>query len=233
MSRRDAHERIARWPYENLGWARLDTHRRRRRGYPEVVLAEGKTAEQLIRIIRRFASRREALLLTRLSPQLFQAIHTACPALRYHPLARVACAAPRRRDPLEGMVAVVTAGTSDVPVAEEAAVTLEWLGSRPARLYDVGVAGIHRLLSQLPLLRRARAIIVVAGMEGALASVVAGVVHCPVVAVPTSVGYGAAFQGVAPLLAMLNSCVPGVGVVNIDNGFGAACLAHMINRTSR
>ena len=144
-------------------------------------------------------------------------------------MARLAFRPPRRRQVRRGLVVVVTGGTSDAPIAEEAARTLELLGSRAAKLYDAGVAGVHRLLSQWRLLRRARAIIVVAGMEGALASVVAGLVSCPVVAVPTSVGYGAGFQGVGPLLTMLNSCVPGVGVVNIDNGFGAGYLAHVIN----
>ncbi len=150
--------------------------------------------------------------------------------LRYDPLARIAYHIPRSRKTLRGFVVVVTGGTSDLPIAEEARMTLELLGSRTASLYDVGVAGVHRLLSQWRLLRRARVIVVVAGMEGALASVVAGLVRCPVIAVPTSVGYGAHFQGLAPLLTMLNSCVPGIGVVNIDNGFGAAYLAHVINR---
>jgi NCAIR mutase (PurE)-related protein len=150
--------------------------------------------------------------------------------LRYNPVARLAYQPPRVRKTLRGFVSVVTGGTSDAPIAEEAALTLELLGSRAHRLHDVGVAGVHRLLSQWRLLRRSRVIIVIAGMEGALASVVAGLVACPVIAVPTSIGYGASFQGIAPLLTMLNSCVPGVGVVNIDNGFGAAYLAHLINK---
>jgi len=216
-------------PFEDLGFARLDTHRRLRRGLPEVVLGEGKTPQQLIRIVRRMDSTGESALVTRIDPSLFQAVRRALPSLCYDPVARLAYRAPASRRRLRGFVPVMTGGTSDVPVAEEAALTLELLGSRAARVYDVGVAGVHRLLAQWRLLRRARAIVVVAGMEGALASVVAGLVPCPVIAAPTSVGYGASFQGLAPLLTMLNSCVPGVGVVNIDNGFGAAYLAHLIN----
>jgi len=224
---------LRRLPFDNLGFARLDTHRRLRRGLPEVVWAEGKTAQQLTVIARRLAKAREPVLLTRLDPQAYEAIRKAVPQLRYDPLARLGYWPASRRVSQRGLVAVVTGGTSDLPVAEEAARTLELLGSRAARLYDVGVAGIHRLLSQWRLLQRARAIVVIAGMEGALASVVAGLVRCPVVAVPTSVGYGAHFHGIAPLLTMLNSCVPGVGVVNIDNGFGAAYLAHVINQPPR
>ena len=222
-------ETLRHLPFEDLGFARLDTHRRLRRGLPEVILGEGKTPQQLIRIARRMSRMGESVLVTRLDPQAFQAVRRALPFLRYDPVARLAYrpAASRRR--LRGFVPVMTGGTSDVPVAEEAALTLELLGSRAARVYDVGVAGVHRLLAQWRLLRRSRAIVVVAGMEGALASVVAGLVSCPVIAAPTSVGYGASFQGLAPLLTMLNSCVPGVGVVNIDNGFGAAYLAHLIN----
>ena len=221
-------------PFENLGFARLDTHRRLRRGLPEVVFAEGKTVEQLRKIVARLAAAHELVLLTRVDLHVFEQLHQVSPALRYEPMARLAYL-PRKgqRVTARGCVAVVTGGTSDMPVAEEAVRTLELLGSRTARLYDVGVAGIHRLLSQWRLLQRARVIVVIAGMEGALASVVAGLVRCPVVAVPTSVGYGASFQGIAPLLTMLNSCVPGIGVVNIDNGFGAAYLAHVINRPMR
>lgn len=223
---------LARWPTDDLGWARLDTHRALRRGYPEVVLAEGKTADQLTRITRRLSRTGSLVLLTRVQPDVAQQLQRSLRFLRYDPASRLAYrAAPKTRP--HGLVVVVSGGTSDMPVAEEAAVTLGLLGSRVARLYDVGVAGIHRVLAQWRLLRRAKAIVVVAGMEGALASVVAGLVACPVVAVPTSIGYGASFQGLAPLLAMMNSCVPGVGVVNIDNGFGAACLAHAINRPAR
>ena len=222
-------ERIRRLPFENLGMARLDTHRRLRRGLPEVVLGEGKTPEQLIRIIRRLLRARDLVLVTRLDPHAFSRIQPALPLVRYDPLARLAYHLPTQRHALRGLVVVVTGGTSDLPIAEEARLCLELLGSRTAKLYDVGVAGVHRVLSQWKLLRRAGAIVVAAGMEGALPSVVAGLVSCPVIALPTSVGYGAGFQGLAPLLTMLNSCVPGIGVVNIDNGFGAAYLAHVIN----
>jgi NCAIR mutase (PurE)-related protein len=233
---------LRRLPYENLGFARLDTHRRLRRGLPEMVLGEGKTPAQLIRIIRRLAQLGELVLVTRLEPGVFQDIHRALPQLCYEPMARVAYqGAPRRLDGRRlsraggprGLVVVVTGGTSDLPVAEEAVITLQILGTRAARLYDVGVAGVHRVLGEWRLLARARAVIVIAGMEGALASVVGGLVACPVIAVPTSIGYGASFHGVAPLLTMLNSCVPGIGVVNIDNGFGAAYLAHLVNYASQ
>jgi NCAIR mutase (PurE)-related protein len=221
-------DELRRLPFDDLGFARLDTHRRLRRGAPEIVLCEGKTAQQLRRIIQQFATSRETLLLTRLDASHYQTLRRDLPALRYHPDARIAYWLPRRQTP-KGFALVVTGGTSDAPIAEEAALTLEVLGSRTHRLYDVGVAGVHRLLSQWRLLQRARVIVVIAGMEGALASVVAGLVRCPVIAVPTSIGYGASFQGIGPLLTMLNSCVPGVGVVNIDNGFGAGYLAHLIN----
>jgi len=226
-------EELRRLPFEDLGFARLDTHRRLRRGLPEIVFCEGKTAGQLVAIARRLAQRHGMALLTRLDAATFRDIQPRLPHFRYEPAARLAYHLPTSRQALRGLVVVVTGGTSDMPVAEEAAVTLKLLGSRVSRLYDVGVAGVHRVLGQWRLLQRARAIIVIAGMEGALASVVAGLVRCPVVAVPTSIGYGASFQGIAPLLTMLNSCVPGVGVVNIDNGFGAAYLAHLINRPPR
>lgn len=221
--------RLARLPYENLGFARLDTHRRLRRGIPEIIFGEGKTPHQLIRISRQLLRTGDLVLITRLDPAVFDEIRAALPELRYDPVARLAYEPPQSRRRLRGFVPVVTGGTADLPIAEEAAVTLELLGSRTTRLTDVGVAGVHRLLAHWKLLQQARAVIVVAGMEGALASVVAGLIQCPVIAVPTSIGYGASFQGLAPLLTMLNSCVPGIGVVNIDNGFGAAYLAHIIN----
>ena len=223
---------LRRLPFDNLGFARLDTHRSLRRGIPEIVLGEGKTPPHLIRILRRLLRDDALILVTRLPAPLFEAIHSHLPGLRYEPVARLAYRLPRASRRLSGFVPVITGGTSDLPIAEEAAVTLELLGSRAARLYDVGVAGLHRLLAQWPVLQRAQVIVVIAGMEGALPSVVAGLVGCPVIAVPTSVGYGASFHGLAALLAMLNSCVPGIGVVNIDNGFGAAYLAHIINRTA-
>jgi len=216
-------------PYERLRFARLDTHRRLRRGVPEAILCEGKTLAQLVRLVKRFKRLRELAILTRLDVGTACAIQQQVPDLRYEPVARLGCWLPARRRRLRGLVMVTSGGTADLPVAEEAARTLELLGSRTVRLYDVGVAGMHRLLDAFGLLQRARAIVVVAGMEGALASVVAGLVRGPVIAVPTSVGYGASFAGIGPLLTMLNSCAPGVGVVNIDNGFGAGYLAHIIN----
>ncbi len=223
-------ERLSRLPYENLGFARLDTHRRLRRGLPEVIFCEGKQPDHLIAIAQRLSRHESLVLLTRLSASMAQVLQQAIPGFRYEALSRLGfIRSPQARTRLKGLVAVVSAGTSDLAVAEEAAKTLELIGSRVLRLYDVGVAGLHRLLEHWQALRSARVIVVVAGMEGALASVVGGLVSCPVVAVPTSVGYGASFEGIAPLLTMLNSCAPGVGVVNIDNGFGAAYLAHIIN----
>ena len=222
-------DQLKRLPFAEAGFARVDTHRWLRRGIPEIVFGDGKTPAQLTHIIRRLAQAGGLVLVTRLDPHAFSEIRRSLPHLRYDPAARLAYQPPRVRRRLRGLVPVLTGGTSDLPIAEEAAVTLELLGSRAVRLYDVGVAGVHRLLGQWRVLQQARVIIVIAGMEGALASVVAGLVRCPVIAVPTSVGYGASFHGLAPLLTMLNSCVPGVGVVNIDNGFGAAYLAHIIN----
>jgi len=223
-------EELKRLPYDSLGFARLDTHRRLRRGYPEVILCEGKTPAQLVQLTKRLMDFRDLVILTRLDPQTFQTIQQDLKALRYDPMARLGYWVPGRAPTaLRGLVLVISGGTADLPVAEEAALTLQVLGSRPIRLYDVGVAGVHRLLAAFSLLQRARAIVVVAGMEGALASLVAGLVRCPVVAVPTSVGYGASWSGIGPLLTMLNSCVPGVAVVNIDNGFGAGYLAHVMN----
>ena len=221
---------LASLPVDRLAFANLDTHRCLRRGAPEAVFGTGKTPAQLIAIARRFIAARELLLITRLDPEAAQLVQAAVPALRYHPTARLGYWHPGARLRLRGLVAVATGGTADIPVADEAALTLELLGSRAARLDDVGVAGLHRVLGSMPLLRRARAVVVVAGMEGALPSVVAGLVRAPVIAVPTSIGYGAHLGGVGPLLTMLSSCAPGIGVVNIDNGFGAGYLAGMIVR---
>lgn len=218
-------------PFETIGdFARLDHHRALRRGFPEVILAQGKTPEQVAQIFRRLAERADRVLATRVSAEMHAVIGDQLPEATYHPLARLlyldrSPAASR----LDGIV-IVSAGTADVPVAEEAAITAELTGSRVERIYDVGVAGLHRLLNQAEALQRARVIVVVAGMEGALASVVAGLVAAPVIAVPTSVGYGASFGGLSALLTMLNSCASGVAVVNIDNGFGAGYLAGIINR---
>lgn len=221
-------EELRRLPIDDVGFAKLDLHRHLRRGVPETIFCEGKTPDQLVRVIRRLQGVGELIVLTRLEPSVASAVQSKA-ELRYDPVARLGWWSSATRIARRGLVAVASGGTADLPVAEEAALTLELFGSRVARLYDVGVAGLHRVLGAFDTLRRARAIVVVAGMEGALASVVAGLVRCPVVAVPTSVGYGAHFGGVGPLLTMLNSCAPGIGVVNIDNGYGAAHLAHLIN----
>lgn len=218
-------------PYETVGRdARLDTHRAVRTGMSEVVYCPGKSDAQLTEIMVRLAEQSPRVLATRATPEQFAAVHTALPSAVYHSLPRLITLgnAPAPIHPTR-YVAVLTAGTADTPVGEEAALTLEWQGSRVERLYDVGVAGLHRLLDNIALVQNAHAVVAVAGMEGALVSVVAGLVSRPVVAVPTSVGYGTAFGGVAALLTMLNSCAGGVAVVNIDNGFGAACYAHRIN----
>lgn len=214
-------------------FARLDHHRPFRQGYPEVVYAPGKTHAQLLAICQRLAARHEGFLVTRADDAALAAVREAFPTVVVNEAGRVAHLQPAHApEPAgEGTVLVVTGGTGDVPVAEEAVATLEAFAQPVERLYDVGVAGLHRILSQGDALRRASAVIVVAGMEGALASVVGGLVAVPVIAVPTSVGYGASFHGLAALLAMLNSCAAGVTVVNIDNGFGAACAAARFNRS--
>jgi pyridinium-3,5-biscarboxylic acid mononucleotide synthase len=216
-------------PFEDLGFARLDTHREVRQGFPEVILGLGKTAVQVAAIADKIVARGQTLLITRAQPDVYDAVRALVPKATYHPDARAITLAQSHVDVGQGTILIVCAGTSDLPVAEEAAVTAAVMGNRIDRLYDVGVAGLHRLLAERERLQEARVIIVVAGMEGALPSVVAGLVKAPVVAVPTSVGYGASFGGVAALLGMLNSCANGVAVVNIDNGFGAACIASLIN----
>jgi NCAIR mutase (PurE)-related protein len=215
-------------PYEDLGFAKVDHHRELRALLPEVVLAQGKTPEQIAAIGHSLVERSGRLLVTRLDSEGFRALKAAVPDAAYNELARVATVEREQRQLLPG-VTVVCAGTSDLPVAQEAAITARMAGSDANIISDVGVAGIHRLFDQLPELLQANALVVVAGMEGALPSVVAGLVGCPIVAVPTSVGYGASFNGLAPLLAMLNSCAVGVSVVNIDNGFGAGYQAAQIN----
>jgi hypothetical protein len=207
----------------------VDHHRSLRNGAPEAVFCPGKTPEQVREIVLRLIQRTGNVMATRATPEAFEEIQKVAPHAVYHAGARMVVANPQAVTPM-GEVAVVSAGTADQPVAEEAALTAETLGSRVTRLYDVGVAGIHRLLSNRPVLLRANALVVVAGMEGALASVVGGLVNRPVIAVPTSIGYGASLSGLAALLSMLNSCVPWVSVVNIDNGFGAGYQAHLINR---
>lgn len=227
-------ERLRHLPYEDLEFARIDHHRALRQGQPEVVFCEGKTVEQVVAICDRLAAATGAFLGTRASQSVADALRARFPGLAWNPIARtVFLAAPDAPAAAGGPVLIVSAGTSDLPVAEEAAVVAEAFGTRVERLVDVGVAGLHRLLAAGDVLRQARVVIVVAGMEGALPSVVGGLVAVPVIAVPTSVGYGAAFGGLAALLGMLNSCAAGVTVVNIDNGFGAAAAATRINQRAR
>ena len=217
-------------PYEDLGFAKPDTHRAIRSGTAEVIYGEGKTPSQITEIARTMLDGgQETVLITRLSSAAADEINLTLP-LEYHEIGRIGIAGAIPKPSTSTSIAVVSAGTSDMPVAEEAALTAEALGSRVVRLYDVGVAGLHRLLSHADQIAKAKVIIAVAGMEGALASVVGGIADCPVIAVPTSVGYGASFGGMAALLAMLNSCSSNVSVVNIDNGFGAGYIANMINR---
>ena len=222
-------DRLRHLPYEDLGFARVDSHRAIRQGFPEVIFCQGKTVAQAVAIARRCLERHGILLATRASREIFEAIKAKERRAQYHPLSHTIVVKPARPARPAGHVLVLSAGTSDIPVAEEAAVTADILGSRVETLYDVGVAGLHRILDTREALNAARVLVVVAGMDGVLPSVVGGLVDKPVVAVPTSVGYGASFQGVAALLTMLNSCASGVAVVNIDNGFGAGVLAHRIN----
>ena len=229
LSLEAALDRLRHLPYEDLGFARMDNHRLLRQGFPEVIFCEGKTIEQVTTIARRSLLRNGMLLATRASEEIYQAVKAEEPRATYHPLSRAIAVKPAQPAKPVGQVLVLSAGTSDIPVAEEAAVTADMLGSRVETLYDVGVAGLHRLLDKRPALEAARVLVVVAGMDGVLPSVVGGLVDTPVIAVPTSVGYGASFQGLAALLTMLNSCAAGVAVVNIDNGFGAGVLAHRIN----
>jgi NCAIR mutase (PurE)-related protein len=233
MNTADASERILTAlraaPFEDLGFARVDTHREWRQGFPEVILGVGKTPAQIAAIAKSIVERGQPLLVTRVQLDAYHAVREVAPAAVFHEQARAITLKQGEIRPGRGTVLIACAGTSDLPVAEEAAVTAELMGNTIDRLHDVGVAGIHRLIREQSRLQRAHVVIVVAGMEGALPSVVAGLVQVPVVAVPTSVGYGASFGGLAALLAMLNSCANGVSVVNIDNGFGAACVASAIN----
>lgn len=220
-------------PYEDVGEAIIDHHRSFRTGVPEVVYGASKTPQQIATIVDRMMARDGRAIVTRASPEAVEAVRVNHPEAHYYEVARLIAAGEFPTPTPDPFVAVVSAGTSDLPVAEEAALTVELLGTRVERVYDVGVAGVHRLLDKRELLWKASAVIAVAGMEGALATVVGGLVDCPTIAVPTSVGYGASFNGVAALLAMLNSCAPGVSVVNIDNGFGAGVCAHLIVRGLR
>ncbi len=224
-----AMNRLKKLPFENIGYARIDNHRCVRTGVSEVIYCEGKTISQTQGIVKRLAQHNVNILATRASKEVYEGIKTVVDDCEYHAEARIVVIKPREIDRV-GNIAVVTAGTSDIPVAEEAAVTAETLGNRVNRIYDAGVAGIHRILNVRDDLFQANVAVVVAGMEGALTSVVGGLVSCPVIGVPTSIGYGASFGGVAALLCMLNSCASGVSVVNIDNGFGAAYQANLINK---
>ena len=227
----EAVDRLKVLPYEDLEDLKIDHHRALRQGFPEVVFCPGKTVDQVVRAMSELARMNSNVLASRATQEIYEAVQAVLPDVRYNERARMVVLErePLPKDP-DRFVLVMTAGTGDIPVAEEAAVTAEVMGNRVERVFDVGVAGIHRLIVQVPIMRQANVLVVVAGMEGALASVVGGLVDKPVVAVPTSIGYGANFSGLSALLAMLNSCAAGVGVVNIDNGFGAGRLAAMINR---
>ena len=218
------------FPYTDLGFARLDHHREIRTGYPEIIFCQGKSVEQVKEIVRVMAERESNVIGTRANQEMYEAVKSVTPEAVYYPIARIISVQKKKPPVPETRIAIITAGTSDMPVAEEAAITAELLGNTVSRIYDAGVAGIHRLVDKLPEIRSCRVIIVIAGMEGALASVVGGLVDKPVIAVPTSVGYGASFGGISALLAMLTSCSTGVTVVNIDNGFGAGFSASMINK---
>ena len=220
-------------PFEDLGYARLDHHRALRTGFPEVVFCEGKQTDQIVEILQRLEQRHAPVLATRATRDVFDAVAARIPSARYFEPARVIQLGVNGHQPTETSVLVVCAGTADVPVAEEAAVTAAALGSRTERLCDVGVAGVHRLLAARDTLNSANVIVVVAGMDGALPTLVGGLVSAPVIAVPTSVGYGTGLGGTAALMTMLNACAPGIAVVNIDNGFGAGYIAHLINLKSQ
>jgi NCAIR mutase (PurE)-related protein len=230
MSVEQALEKLKDFGSKDLGYATIDTHRELRTGYPEVIFGEGKTAEQVKGIIGFMLTRDNNILATRVEEETYLRVLEICPEAVYNPVARTITVKRKETTSPSTFISIITAGTSDLPVAEEAAVTAEIFGNRVERVVDVGVAGIHRLYNKLPLIRQARVHVVVAGMEGALPSIVGGLVDKPVIAVPTSVGYGANFGGLSALLGMLTSCASGIIVVNIDNGFGAGFLASMINR---
>jgi len=230
ISNQKAFQKLKDLPYQDIGFARVDHHRQLRKGFPEVLYCPGKTLEQIVAIAGIIISAGSTLLATRATQEIYVALKKIYPHLRFDKAARVIFTQRKKITANRGLILVITAGTSDIPVAQEAAVTARIMGNRVKILSDVGISGIHRLLSERKLLRRAKIIIVVAGMEGALASVVGGLVKCPIIAVPTSIGYGANFKGMAALLTMLNTCSPGLVVVNIDNGFGAGYFASLINK---
>lgn len=230
LSVNDAMEKLRNFTYSDLGFARIDHHREMRTGYPEIVYCAGKTPEQVKSIFTVMEENGNNIIGTRAGAKMFEYISPSFPDAVYYDIARIIGITKTEIVPPPSKIAVITAGTSDIPVAEEAAITAELLGNNVVRIYDAGVAGIHRLVDKLPEIRECRVAIVIAGMEGALASVVGGLVNMPVIAVPTSVGYGASFEGLSALLAMLTSCAAGITVVNIDNGFGAGFSASRINR---
>ena len=231
ISNEDAISQLKSLPFEDLGFARIDHHRSLRKGFPEVIWGEGKTSAQILTIMKQMKRRGQNVLITRLDGKKAKAIQKVFPKSQYYPRSRVFTYLTHPvKSEGKGTILIITAGTTDIPVAEEAAITAQFMGNRVETLYDVGVSGIHRLLSERTRLEAARILVVVAGMEGALPSVVGGLVDKPVIAVPTSVGYGTSFGGITALLAMLNSCTSGVAVVNIDNGFGAGYMASLMNR---
>jgi len=236
ISTKEASNMLRALPYSDLKFAKLDTHRHLRRGFPESIYCEGKSLAQLKEIVKEMQKFSSKFLALRASKEAYEAIKEVADNAKYYPEARTVVVTKKGRDKGDQSrlnsppIVIMTAGTSDIPVAEEAAITAETMGNKVERLYDVGVAGVHRLLDHLPKLMEVRVCVVVAGMEGALPSLVAGLIACPVIAVPTSVGYGTSFKGLSALLTMLNTCVPGIAVVNIDNGFGAGYLASVINK---
>lgn len=226
----EALDRLKGFPYDDIGFAKIDTHRELRKEFPEVIFCESKTMDQIIQIVERVKASGCRIVATRASHEIYQAIKGIVPEATYYEKAKIVAVKTKYKKVSTHPILVVTGGTADIPIAEEAAVTAELMGNRVERLYDVGAAGVHRLLGEKEKLFKANVLVVVAGMDGVLPSIVGGLVNKPVIAVPTSVGYGASFQGLAPLLTMLNSCAPGVAVVNIDNGFGAGYFASLINR---
>lgn len=230
LSVKQALKELSILPYEDLSFAKVDHHRQLRTGFPEVVFGQGKTVEQILAIVERLVSHSDKVLVTRATTEAFKVVNKRIADAQYNPISKTIVINRQSQKSLASGITLVAGGTADMPVAEEAAITAELMGNKIERVFDVGVAGLHRLLDKLPLLHKANVLVVVAGMEGALPSVIGGLVSAPIIAVPTSVGYGASFGGIAALLTMLNSCAPGIAVVNIDNGFGAGYMAGLINR---
>ncbi len=230
ITQASAFKRLEHFPFHDMGFAKIDFHRAVRKGFPAVIFAPGKRNSEVAEISKKIVASGNTLLITKATPALYEYLSKIIPRVRFEEPARMIYYRGRRAAKKRNPVLVITAGTSDIPIAEEAALTLEILGNRAQKLYDVGVAGIHRLVDKMDLIKKAKVVIVVAGMEGALASIVGGLTPSPVIAVPTSVGYGASFGGLSSLLTMLNSCSPGVCVMNIDNGFGAGYFASLINK---